>query len=351
MVLGFSLALKSICYTGRYGNGMSRELALRRPRCRVKRVVDTVLRETDDTRVFIVSGLHTDYAENMMWVKQISTTSYLEDILLVAGDVAETYDKFCLTMSLLKKRFKHVLYVPGNHDLWCRSKSEDFLDSLDKLNALLDACGELGVESTPMKFLDLGIIPLFSWYHESFDKEQDITGLHVPPLELYSFKFIDLIEDLTMFCVLYVKTSMCANGLLSSVTEDSLALYFDAMNDKQADVIDEIKRQCINYPNLPKIIGSDFLEVRIRSIHGAEGSERACHLFGHTHFGWDAILDGIRFGCLTKVYTSLSKRTEKKNEWGFTERGHFAWSDHYSINPRSPDIQQLAPWVAKLYRR
>ena len=33
------------------------------------------------------------------------------------------------------------------------------------------------------------------------------------------------------------------------------------------------------YPNLPKIIGSDFLEVCIRSIQGAEGSACACICF------------------------------------------------------------------------
>jgi hypothetical protein len=49
------------------------------------------------------------------------------------------------------------------------------------------------------------------------------------------------------------------------------------------------------YPKLPKIIGSDSLEVRIRSIHGVEGSASACHVFGHTHFSWDAVLDGIRY--------------------------------------------------------
>lgn len=48
------------------------------------------------------------------------------------------------------------------------------------------------------------------------------------------------------------------------------------------------------YPKLPKIIGSDFLETRVRSIHGDEGSGSACHVFGHTHFCWDAAIDGIR---------------------------------------------------------
>lgn len=49
------------------------------------------------------------------------------------------------------------------------------------------------------------------------------------------------------------------------------------------------------YPKLPKIIGSDCLEFRIRSIHGVEGSPSACHVFGHTHFCWDSVLHGIRY--------------------------------------------------------
>lgn len=52
------------------------------------------------------------------------------------------------------------------------------------------------------------------------------------------------------------------------------------------------------YPNLPKIIGSDFLETRVRSIHSVNGSNSACHVFGHTHFCWDAVLDGIRYAIL-----------------------------------------------------
>lgn len=40
------------------------------------------------------------------------------------------------------------------------------LDSLEKLKALLDACSDLGVETSPKVIEGLGIIPLFSWYHE-----------------------------------------------------------------------------------------------------------------------------------------------------------------------------------------
>ncbi|XP_056692507.1 uncharacterized protein [Spinacia oleracea] len=174
MVGGFSLTFRSISHSGQCANSISRELAWRRSRSRINRVGTrssrisaSVHKKMENIRVFVVSDLHTDYAENMAWVKCISSRSHQEDILLVAGDVAETYDKFFSTMSLLTRRFKHVFFVPGNHDLWCRKEGEDFLDSLDKLNALLHACGELGVESNPLIIGDLGIIPLFSWHHES----------------------------------------------------------------------------------------------------------------------------------------------------------------------------------------
>lgn len=40
------------------------------------------------------------------------------------------------------------------------------VDSLEKLNKLLDACKRIGVETNPMVIDEIGIIPLFSWYHE-----------------------------------------------------------------------------------------------------------------------------------------------------------------------------------------
>lgn len=40
------------------------------------------------------------------------------------------------------------------------------LDSLEKLDTLLDACQKIGVETKPGIIDDLGIIPLYSWYHE-----------------------------------------------------------------------------------------------------------------------------------------------------------------------------------------
>lgn len=279
-------------------------------------ILPSSLGDAAGIRVFVVSDLHTEYAENMKWVEVLSTARYKNDVLLVAGDVAETYKNFILTMSMLKDRFEHVFYVPGNHDLWCRREREDYLDSLQKLNKLLEACRALGVEINPTVIEDLGIVPLFSWYHESFDKEQDITSFHIPSLEMACKDF-----------------HACKwPGKLSS-GDTSLAMYFDAMNERNQDVIKEIQRTCsqiitfshfvprqelcpekrmLFYPKLPKIIGSDCLERRIRSIHGTEGDGSACHVFGHTHFCWDAVIDGVRYVQAPLAYP----RAEEENEWG-----------------------------------
>ncbi|KAL3615829.1 hypothetical protein CASFOL_040123 [Castilleja foliolosa] len=318
--------------------------------------------ETSGPRVFVVSDLHTDYPENMSWVNSLPSHNHRKDVLVVAGDVAETCANFVTTMSIFKDKFQHVFFVPGNHDLWLRRESIDYLDSLEKLDKLLEACGKLGVETKPSIVDGVGLIPLYSWYHESFDEERDITGIRIPSLEMAckDFHVCRWPDEL-------------GNG------KTSLAQYFDSLNDKNWNIVEDIVRKCSHiisfshfiprqelcpekrmlfYPNLPKIIGSKYLETRIRSIHGTEGSPSACHVFGHTHFCWDAILDGIRYVQAPLAYPRERKRRMNGGEdwlpFCMYENGNFAdsmspcyWSDYYSANPRTPDNTQLAPWVAR----
>ena len=52
---------------------------------------------------------------------------YSSSVLLVAGDVAETFENFVYTMKILKERFRRVFFVPGNHDLWLRREGGLFV--------------------------------------------------------------------------------------------------------------------------------------------------------------------------------------------------------------------------------
>ncbi|VAH04716.1 unnamed protein product [Triticum turgidum subsp. durum] len=323
------------------------------------------------TRVFVVSDLHTDYPENMEWVRRLAVRAGPPgagegfDALVVAGDVAETRDNFARTMEALRARFDAVFYVPGNHDLWLRREGGRYVDSMEKLTALLDACSELGVDTGPRTIGDLGIIPLFSWYHKSFDKEKDVNSVRVPSLEMACKDF-----------------HACQWPSDLGSDDEALALYFDKLNDKNNDAIEEVKKKSkqiltfshfvprqelcpekrmLYYPNLPKVIGSDYLERRLRAIHNNAKDGAACHVFGHTHFCWDSVVDGIRYVQAPLAYPRERKRRINGGQgWlpfcvyrdGFNPEIYPAiWSDYYNKNRREPENTQLAPWVAKYFSK
>lgn len=117
-------------------------------------------------RVFAISDLHVDYAQNMKWLQNLSDSDYKNDLLIVAGDISDNLLRFSEALEHLTKKFKRVSFVPGNHDLWVRKK--EVKDSLEKFYLLNSICSELGVKTTPFYFNDekteLKIQPLFSWY-------------------------------------------------------------------------------------------------------------------------------------------------------------------------------------------
>ena len=49
------------------------------------------------------------------------------------------------------------------------------------------------------------------------------------------------------------------------------------------------EKRMLYQPNLPKAAGSDFLAARIKQLRPL------AHVFGHTHFPWDAMIDGTRY--------------------------------------------------------
>ena len=70
--------------------------------------------------IFTASDLHMDFAENQRMLQQISSTSYLQDVLIVAGDIADDLRIIDWTLRELRSRFGQVFYVPGTHELWVR---------------------------------------------------------------------------------------------------------------------------------------------------------------------------------------------------------------------------------------
>ena len=93
-------------------------------------------------RIFAVSDLHIDYDENQQFVDNLSFVDHTHDVLVLAGDVSDKMQTLEKTFQTLKKRFKEVLYVPGNHDLWvARSYG---MNSLEKFSFIIELGRRVG---------------------------------------------------------------------------------------------------------------------------------------------------------------------------------------------------------------
>jgi len=119
-------------------------------------------------RLFATSDLHTDYKENLQWLKSLSDTHYRHDALIVAGDISDRLYLIRETLLLLRSKFKHVLFTPGNHELWVRGVEGD---SIKKFRRVLKLCDDINVITTPVRFHDLWVVPLFSWYDGVFEPD------------------------------------------------------------------------------------------------------------------------------------------------------------------------------------
>ena len=105
--------------------------------------------ERPPARVFAVSDVHYDHPGAREWASALSRSAYQDDVLIVAGDVGDTYQAVRLCLRAFRAVFRRVFYVPGNHDLWIRPKgmhSDEprmFADSIAKLLALWQMCAFL----------------------------------------------------------------------------------------------------------------------------------------------------------------------------------------------------------------
>ena len=74
------------------------------------------------TTLWAVSDLHAAVKLNGPKIDDIQPTDP-SDWLIVAGDVAERFELIVEVMTELASRFDTVIWVPGNHELFCRLRT------------------------------------------------------------------------------------------------------------------------------------------------------------------------------------------------------------------------------------
>lgn len=326
-------------------------------------------------RLWAVSDIHTDIHENWEWAQGLSDTDYAEDALIVAGDVSHHTQIMEATLRTLAQKFHAVFFTPGNHDLWLDNEDKG-MNSIKKLRKLLELCDELGVHTTPARVGVPGgnaiwVCPLLSWHHKSFDEEPDLLGWDVPPVEQCMADY-----------------QACRFPRPLNMLDDSVAHAMDALNDgddgrrlsQALSARDEateplvtfshflprpellLEKRFLTIPSLPKAAGSRFLRERVERLRPA------VHVFGHTHFGWDAVHDGVRY-----IQAALAYPGERRARWsslavgnlgprgplllwssdsGFVPKMHCRWSGFYEHHERQPDrVFELAFYAAGMYKK
>lgn len=94
-------------------------------------------------RLLALSDLHVGYAINRDALAGIAPRP--DDWLILGGDLGETGDHLRLVFAQLAPRFRQLVWIPGNHELWTTRERGDLLAGEAKYNHLVDLCREHGV--------------------------------------------------------------------------------------------------------------------------------------------------------------------------------------------------------------
>jgi predicted phosphodiesterase len=228
-------------------------------------------------RIFALSDIHVDYEVNATWIANLSAVDYRDDILILAGDVTDSLRllEWCLTT--LTARFRKVLFVPGNHDLWVmrEGRNEDSLQKFKRVAAIVESSG-----ASMQVFRDrrIAIVPLLGWYDYSFGEPS---------------------EDLKSMWMDY---HACRWPVDFGVRE--IAAHFYALNDTRvATAADKVitfshflPRIDVMPRTIPKdkqllypVLGSTLIEKQLRGI------KPSIHVYGHSHVNRNVTIDGILY--------------------------------------------------------
>ncbi len=227
-------------------------------------------------RVFAVSDIHIDYQDNRKWFSELSSVDYLDDILILAGDVTDELKLLDQCFYGLSKKFRKVLFVPGNHELWVSRDKP--LTSLKKFQKVCDVALKNEVSMQPLHEKALSIVPLLSWYDFSF--AEPCVKLNESWMDFRACAWPNEWQprDVAEYFLEKNETHLpIANHMLISFS------HFLPRIDLMPVYIPQAFRYL--YP----VLGGVGLEAQIRIL------KPDIHVYGHSHVNRRTILDGIQY--------------------------------------------------------
>jgi len=228
-------------------------------------------------RIFALSDIHVDYEVNAKWIRNLSQSDYRDDLLILAGDVSHKQTLLASCLNALTRRFRQVLFVPGNHDLWVLGEGKE-KTSLQKFLEVADTVEASGASMQPFRRDGVLVMPLFGWYDYSFGEPSEI--------------------------LMNVWTDFRACRWPEGYDAADVAEHFARMNRVPPAIAGEkvitfshfLPRIDLVPPYVPQkhrmldpVLGSTRLEEQLRLLRPA------IHVYGHSHINRTVMYDGIAY--------------------------------------------------------
>jgi len=227
-------------------------------------------------RVFAISDVHVDYQANMDWLLGLSDCDYEQDMLLLAGDVSDLPAHLETVLVALKRKFKEVFFVPGNHELWisrCGTK-----DSLVKLDLVMRLARAAGVRTSTWHGDAITVVPMMSWYDYSFgEPDAQLKGAWS---DFRSCRWPESYDEAAItrhFLRQNDESLQSRNGTVISFS------HFLPRIDVMPERIPRSHRYL--YP----VLGSDALGAQVRRL------SPDVHVYGHSHVNRRVVIDGVEY--------------------------------------------------------
>lgn len=249
-------------------------------------------------KIFTISDLHLDYAQNRQWLDAIDPVAYQDDVLIMPGDISSRLDLIEACFKQLAAKFGTVFFVPGNHDLWIDRKAANGpADSLEKFEHIQSLAHAHGLRTTPALLNGVAIVPLLGWYDFSFGA----------PSELLREAWVDF-----RACIW--------PGLINM---QAVADHFHAMNPAPCPQMLAQAEHTITFSHfLPRIdVMPEQIPAKHRIVYPVLGSHQLdaqlrahrpnVHVYGHSHVNRDVERDGIRYRNAALGYPAESHITTR----------------------------------------
>ena len=243
-------------------------------------------------RVFVVSDIHIDYQENRKWLSKLSSVNYLEDILILAGDVTDELQLLEQCFHELSTKFLKVLFVPGNHELWVtRDRTSN---SIEKYRQICKVAIEHDISMQPFHIDSLSIVPLLGWYDFSFANPN--TQLMKTWVDFRACVWPNNLQPLDITEYFLEK-----NGAYLQTANQTLISFSHFL--PRIDLMPTYIPQSYRY--LYPALGSVLLEKQIRIL------KPDIHVYGHSHVNRYVTLEGIQYINNAFGYPSEDRITNK----------------------------------------